>query len=72
MQGRLGRLEPIGRRQTNGRNRRNSDHQVTEVENYRSAPVADLGRLSEKLKTRAKKLRLAPRRRSLNRFSAAV
>jgi integrase/recombinase XerD len=26
--------------------------------------VADLGRLSEKLKTRAKKLRLAPRRRS--------
>jgi hypothetical protein len=28
------------------------------------APVADLGRLSEKLKTRAKKLRLAPRRRS--------
>src|SRR5262245_44943661 len=30
----------------------------------RLAPVADLGRLSEKLKTRAKKLRLAPRRRS--------
>jgi hypothetical protein len=28
------------------------------------APVADLGRLSEKLKARAKKLRLAPRRRS--------
>jgi len=29
-----------------------------------NAPVADLGRLSEKLKTRAKKLCLAPRRRS--------
>jgi len=32
--------------------------------NGRDAPVADLGRLSEKLKTRAKKLCLAPRRRS--------
>src|SRR5262249_26355401 len=32
--------------------------------NEQEAPVADLGRLSEKLKTRAKKLRLAPRRRS--------
>src|ERR1700730_14097327 len=30
----------------------------------RNPPVADLGRLSEKLKTRAKKLHLAPRRRS--------